>query len=186
MTETQLKGIDLGAIRVPNPNVEIGMAEVLTTIRVTKPNRQIHFQVQPNPEFIIDTRLLMYEPERVWYFVAPELWAELASELSVVRLVTCIDCFGEVFLWPIKLPTSEYVNSWTQSALDAVDQASGKWVRLISEKSQQKYRVQVALSKSDEPNWPEESFSELINRAFTDLMITEKNHPVLKSLRGQG
>lgn len=185
MTDGKLTGIDLAAIRISDPNEEIGVTDVLSTVRVTKPNRQTYFRVNSDPSFIIDTRLLMYEADRQWYFVSPELWPEIASELSAVRLVTCIDCFGEVFLWPIKLPTSEYINSWTQSALDAVDEAAGKWVRLISERSQQKYRIQIAVSRTEEPSWPKVSFSELINTAFADFMITDKDHPALKLLRGQ-
>ncbi len=179
-----LEKISLDDLRLDNSMLEIQAEEVPMDPRIGKPNKQEFFRVHPDESYRLDTRLLKIEAGGQWYLVARELWQQLGEELAVVKLVTCIGQSGDVFLWPIKLPATDYSNKWTTSALTAVDTAVTYWTRLLPEMKLGRYRAQKALSPIAEPEWPAMSFSDLLNEAFRDFHITSVDHPVIKQLRG--
>lgn len=177
--------ISLDDLRLTNAADEIDYEDKRVLVDRKKPSKQTFFRVHESEDFRVDTRLLFFEPEREWYFVAQNLWRHLNEELSTIKLVTCVDLNGEVFLWPIKIPASDRQNKWTSSALAAVDHAVEEWVRLIPDMARGRYRVQRALSELADPKWPEESFIDLINEAFGEYKINDLDHPVIKQLRGK-
>lgn len=176
--------IDVDALRLAIPNPELGTDEAISCIQVCKPNKQSFFRVHPDSDFRLQVPLIHMAQERQWYFADQQLWSNLSEELVNFHLMTCIDVFGGIFLWPIKPLDPNRPNSWTQSALEAVDLATSNWVRIIPELAQSKYRIKVAASKLDQPNWPDLSFLEMINKAFEESYISDLDHPVVKRLRG--
>jgi hypothetical protein len=48
------------------------------------------------------------------------------------------------------------------------------------------YRVKVAKASWPEPEWRAESFQEILEIAFKDRIIRDRNHPVAKQLLGLG
>lgn len=176
---------NIESLRIDSSIAEIETEDVRTEVKIERPSKQIFFRAHSSAEYRLDTMLLKYEPENRWYLPSPNLWRELREELSTVKLVTCIEQSGEIFLWPIKLPLSDQPNRWTTSALAAVDVAVNHWVRLIPDMSKGRYRVQKAISELGEPQWPEFSFLDLINEAFGEYQITSLDHPIVKQLRGK-
>lgn len=171
-------------LRIDYSIEEVEIEDVSFEISVRKPKKHEFFKVHPDTTFRVDTKVLHFGPENRFYIVVPPLWKELSEELSIVKMVTCINQNREVFLWPIKLNTGS-ASSWTSSALSAMDIAVEHWVRLNADVSAGRYKVQKAVSSLGNPEWTKESFLNLINKAFEDFQITSLDHPVVKKLRGK-
>ncbi|WP_206352087.1 hypothetical protein [Tautonia rosea] len=166
----------------------LGVRKVLTRVPVDKPNKSWWVRTHPDPAFRLPTGLLETGDDRERYLVDPNLWPELAAEptFSPVMLVTSVSRNGVVFLWPIKLPGPDgKPNPWHQSALDAAERARSSWVRVYANMALGAYSVDESTAIRDEPDWPPESFRELLSIAFRDRFIREWDHPVLKQLRGE-
>ena len=67
------------------------------------------------------------------YLVDPEVQHLVLPELRPVRLFTAITKHGEVFLWPVKLPSddNDRFRRMADSALQAAEQAKTLWVKLV-------------------------------------------------------
>ena len=179
--------IDLDAIRISQDyGAELGARKALTTVSVRKPNRQSFVRTHPDPLYRIETIILEFEETRETYLVGPQARGELASEIVPKLLTTAIDRQGVVFLWPITLPDASGRHSpWHQSALEAARRAEGSWIRVASNMTLGAYEIFVAIGPLDDPQWPEESFQELLELAFKDRYIDSLDHPVIHQLRGR-
>ncbi len=60
-----------------------------------------------------------------------------------------------------------------------------KWVRVKANLSLGAYDIWEASSTIPDPQWPEESFQELLRLAFKDRYVNSLDHPIVKRLRGQ-
>jgi hypothetical protein len=47
------------------------------------------------------------------------------------------------------------------------------------------YELYTATGSLPDPEWPETPFPELLKIAFKDRFITDRNHPILRRLRGE-
>lgn len=176
---------DLNEIRISGDLGDFADSEEHSATMVRKPRSQSYFRAHPNAEMRADVFLLWFEEDHKWYMVRKHLWKELADELTPVKLVTCVDYGGEQFLWPVKLPLSSgRGSSWGHSALAAADTATKRWLRLISDMKNQKYRYQVGSEELPAPDWPEKSLNDLMLEAFADSIIDTLDHPVIRRLRG--
>jgi hypothetical protein len=113
---------DLSALRAVPDLETFDFERELTTVPVRRPGKNDFFRVHPGNDFVIDNYVLEHESgqERNTYWVTPDLRDALGDDLRKVRLFTCIDKRGNVFLWPAKLPTadgSHVARSWYQSGL---------------------------------------------------------------------
>jgi len=115
--------------------------------------------------------------------IAAALEADGESTLIKARLVPTVDRQGNLFLWPLKVSDRE--NDWNLSAYRAALMAQEKWVRVQANMAAGAYDTLVASIQNDEPTWPEEDFGTLLKIAFEGRVITERDHPVLKELRGE-
>jgi hypothetical protein len=64
------------------------------------------------------------------------------------------------------------------------DRAENEWARATSSRSLSEYKCKVATGIDDEPNWPKESFIEILRAAFEGKVIDSLEHPVVKQLHG--
>lgn len=166
----------------------VGVKKLVTTVPVKKPSKEWFVRTHPEPAYRLQTAVLELKEEREVYLVAPGLWPELASEptFSPRLLMTALNRQGVLFLWPIRLPGPDgRVDDWSRSALDAAEEARRRWVRLTANMSLGAYDVAVAAGQMAEPEWPSLSFQEIIKIAFRDKLISDRNHPVLRRLRGE-
>ena len=94
-------------------------------ITARKPDPHNWFMAHPDPAaYHFVTMVLDVKAEREIYLVEPGLREELGRELTPKVIVPCITRQSNVFLWPVSLPSSTgRTNSWTQSAMDAVQDA---------------------------------------------------------------
>jgi hypothetical protein len=163
-----------------------GATKLITTVPVRKPDKLAFVRVHPDPAFMLSAALLL---ERVdggdTYLVAPSLQGEVASVAQVRALYTAITRQGALFVWPVGITGPDgRTNAWNQSAQDAAVKAQTCWVRVISNLSLGAYEMSVPRSPLPEPEWPDLSFTRILELAFRDRFIDSPSHPVLKRLRG--
>jgi hypothetical protein len=87
-----------------------------------------------------------------------------------------------------RIPTRNLDNKWNQDNIAGCEQAKKLWTQATSrgEEGIDGYFVQFAHDPDafPEPNWPKQSLSELIERAFAGRMIVSEDHPALQRLIG--
>jgi hypothetical protein len=92
-----------------------------------------------------------------------------------------------VFLWPVRVPASNSkVSAWHLSAATAAEEAMKAWVRVRANMTLGAYEIFLAENQSQipDPEWPTETYQELVRIAFRDRLINRADHPVIKRLRG--
>ena len=178
--------VDLDSIRLSqNFREEIGVTKALVQVPVRKPQRQEFIRVRDDENYRIVTALLEFKEERQFYLLTPEISDALPGEWYPVRLVTAINRQGIVFLWPLKLTGPHgQTNAWYETAKEAANLATQKWVRVEADMFLGGYQPYVADAKLPEPIWPEVDFQHLLNIAFRDRQIQSMDHPVIQRLRG--
>lgn len=90
-----------------NPAEAVGAKRVLVNVPVRKPNKQEFFRAHPDPALRVQMAILELKAEREFYAVRPEVAAAIPGETRPVMLTTCINRQGNVFLWPVPLPTED-------------------------------------------------------------------------------
>jgi hypothetical protein len=185
--------------RQPFPDLEaalglgddgINVKELLVSIACRKPRPTEYFSVDPRPEMARPAYVFIDRDEigGETYFVLPPVRPLIAEHLRPVLLVSCVNRQGVPYLWPITLPdpgvNSGRQNRWGASALEAMEAAKSKWVKLVAGSGA--YRVFVAENSSlPAPQFTDKSFLELLQIAFKDTIIADEEHPVIKRLRGR-
>jgi hypothetical protein len=182
-----LKNIDIEKLKLPQNYINMAGAEKITTrIPVRKPRRQEFVRINPDENFQLTTGIVELKDDQEVYLVDPSILGELTGEWIPVRLVLAISRQGVLMLWPLKLPTDEgKINPWHASALDAAELAENFWVRIAANRALGAYEVFKAVGELPDPEWPNMSFSEIIEIAFKDQYIAGPDHVVVQRLRGQ-
>jgi hypothetical protein len=167
---------------------DLGVKKALITVPVRKPDKAWFFRVHPDEAYRLQTYVIELKEERETYLVARPLWSQLAAEsaFSPRVIYTAINRQGVVFLYPIRLPGPDgKLDDWSRSALEAAQRAQTNWVRVAANLSLGAYDVFEATAELPEPQWPEQSFQELLGVGFKDRLIDSLEHPVIRKLRGQ-
>jgi hypothetical protein len=169
-------------------DVNLGVKKVLTTIHCRKPDKSWFVRAHPDERYRLLTAVIELKEDRESYLVAPPLWPDLASEATFKPkwLVTAINRQNVVFLWEVNLPSSTgKQDAWANSALEAVNLATTRWVRVVANLSNGAYDIFYAAAQLPEPEWPAMPFRELLRIAFKQRLIDSPSHPVLRKLRGE-
>jgi hypothetical protein len=167
---------------------DLGVKKALITVPVRKPDKAWFFRVHPGEDYRLQTYVIELKEERETYLVARPLWPELASEATFAPRViyTAINRQGVVFLYPIRLPGPDgKLDDWSRSALEAAQRAQTNWVRVAANLSLGAYDLFEATADLPEPQWPEQSFQELLKVGFKDRLIDSLEHSVIRKLRGE-
>jgi hypothetical protein len=170
-----------------SPAEAIGVKRVLAHVPVRKPNKQEYIRTHDDPTFRIQMAILELKTEREFYAVLPEIAAAIPGETRPVMLTTCISRQGNVFLWPVPLPSGEGRElAWHTTAREAANCAEKAWVRILSNMGAAAYDIYEAPASIAEPAWPEHSLQDLLRVAFGGgRLIESMDHPVIKQLLGQ-
>lgn len=166
----------------------LGVKKLLTTVPVRKPSKEWFVRCHPDLTYRIETCVVELKEDNETYLVDPSLWHQLAGEstFSPRLLITTVNKQGNVFLWPIRLPSPDgRHDDWNKSALEAAHYATKDWVRVQANMSLGAYDVHQANSDLGDAEWSVPPFSELLRIAFKDRFIDTFDHPVLKRLRGE-
>jgi hypothetical protein len=179
--------LDLNKLRLPqNFDAIIGGKKGLTTVPVGRPDAQAFIQVHPGEDFEMSTAVLVVKEERETYLVEKHLWEELASEIVLKHLYTAITRQGNLCIWPVRLPRADgKLDPWNISAHEIAKRAKGTWLRVISNQQVGAYEYIEPSERFPDPEWPSQSFLELLELAFGQRIIRDLSHPAVKKLRGQ-
>jgi len=171
---------DLDSIRL-NQNFDalIGAQQVVTVVKVRKPNGQEWFRVHPDETWRHPTIILQLKAEGEDYLIGPNLLAEVWDEIQPVMLFSAINRQGEFFIWPVRLPKEDgRTDSFMESDMVAAKEAENKWTRRKWLPENRAHKIMVASGLTDEPKWPEISFQELVRKAFKEKYIHDLDHPL--------
>jgi hypothetical protein len=163
-----------------------GVKKLLTTVPVGKPNPQDYVRVNRDPAFRDSFATIEWQEDRELFIVVPSVARELPGECVLVTLYTAINRQGVVRLWPIKLPgPNGRIIAWHRSQAEAAERAIERWVRVKSNKSLGAYEVFEASATIPDPEWPAESFQQLLRIGFRDRLIDRLDHPLIAKLHGR-
>lgn len=177
---------DFAAVRLSGLEEAIPVKKLLTTVPVRKPHRQEFFRVHPGEDYSFPTQALNWQEDSQFYILTQDLWPEYAEHLRPVALRLACNRQGILFLIPCPLPSPDGRQiQWHISLRDAVSRAEERWLRMSANMSLGSYDLAVAKGDLPEPTWPIEPMSHLMNLAFKDRIVQDRDHPVLKNLRGE-
>jgi hypothetical protein len=177
---------DLATLRLDPLFLETaGVRKVLATVPVGKPSPQDFVRVHPGEEYRETFAVVDWKEDREFYVVVPAVAAELGGECVSVMLYTRITRQGVTRLWPIRLPGPDgRVNEWHRSQGEAAERAKDCWVRVKANTSLGAYEIFEASAAIAEPEWPTETYQQLIRIGFRDRIIDRLDHPIVAKLRG--
>ncbi len=178
-TQFELKNIEL-----PQDYKEQISKVVTTRIPIRKPNKQWYFRA--HRDNYVECMILEVDDRNETYFVVGHLIPQLQDECKHVKLHQCITKNGTLFFWPVPIQDPNgRINSWNQSARDAVEVSMETWIRMVSNQESQSYLRHEALAAWDEPDWPEMDLEQIMEKVTHDRLIKSLDHPILKELRGE-
>ena len=159
----------------------------LTEIPVRKPDKFEFIRVHPDPACRCNPVAFISLRGSGFYIVPPSFRKNLRPReyyLGTLFLVTTR--LEKPFLWIVttQSPTGK-VCDWYTSALECAERAMKAWVQVVSDQDAGHYAVVVAEDELEEPEWPVQSFAELIKLGFKRRTVNSLDHPVFKQLRGR-
>ena len=109
MTDEALDPFDPAALRLDQTFTDgTAVKKLITTIPVRKPSRQDFVRVHPDLAYRFSpAAIIEFKDDRELYLVTPTLAPDLVGEFAPSTIFTAINRQGVVFLWPVKLPTSD-------------------------------------------------------------------------------
>jgi hypothetical protein len=174
---------DLKSLRI-SQDLEPATKPAFEYVHLGKPSKRTFFRTFLIPEQS-ERYSLVEDFDNELYLATPKLALELGSDTYPVCLVPFVTRDPTVGLWPIKTGNpGAKPNSWNESAYKAALVAREKWTRLQSNQTMSCYEAKVAIGEFEEPLFPEESYDELIVRAFDGRIIELSSHPVIQKLLG--
>lgn len=185
LPQTPLKPEDLADFRLPlGQSVDPVTRKGATTIKISRPQKGVFVRTHAKHKF--DGFVIEDPVSQEPYLVLPAIAGKLQNECVAKRHILAVDRDGNPFIWPIRLPNEDgTLDSYSESALVAADEAERSWVRVQSNRSKKMYDTRVAVAAGGEPDWPEEDFDTLLSRAFGNRIIRDMDHPLVKRLNGE-
>jgi hypothetical protein len=160
------------------------VTKVVTAVALGKPHRHTFFRIHPERRECF--RILEMKNPTEFYLVDTEAVPELVDEATIRLLVPGITRDGNIFIWPLRIQTSEKpLDSWSRSALAAMQLARISWIRLPSNMRAGAYDTFTPKVPLPDPEWPETTLLELMEKAFDGRVIDTPDHPVVKALNGE-
>jgi hypothetical protein len=175
-------GWDIAQLRLPQDYSADNGESVQVTIPVHKPQSQTYFRAHPEWNCLV---AMLEHEDQLYPVLGPALREALDADLKVRIIVPCITRDGDVFLWPLSpLQTTGRGNEWVTSGHRALLASRKEWIRMRSNMRLRSYDIIRPKATWDEPSWPEQTFDQMIERAFTDSVINTLDHPVIRALQG--
>ncbi len=184
---------NLKAVKLPANYEQAASVNKLQTVRVTRPDKSWWFQIHPGEDRQLDA--LLYKDKSAIggteYFVLPGAYHLFEGRGRPVRLLTGVTAQPQppiVFLWPLsrsKNGAEEREDAWGESARAAAELAKEGWVQMASNMPLSAYETFLpAQPTATQPQWPEESLSELLEIGFKGRIIADESHPIVQQLSG--
>jgi hypothetical protein len=175
---------DLKQLEV-SPTAMIAAKEILSCIPVRKPKNNEFVRVSPNHP-PLTTVIYADRDEGEFYFVVPAMRAQLIAGVTIKTLVLAVNQMGALFIWPVPTTGDENTrkDTWNESHRAAYQQAKTKWTKMVSDRVSKMYRIYLAEGELPEPKFPDKSWNEVLVLAFSNRLIDNHEHPVIKAQRG--
>ena len=113
----------------------------------------------------------------------PDILMDLPENAVIhrYRVYYCVTQRGRPHLWRVRLPGDDgrMYGQW-EMLHDAAAVAERTWVTLNAESM-----PIPAPSQDREPEWPDLTWGEVLQKAFRDKIVDRPDHPQLKRLRGE-
>ena len=166
---------------------EFGTRKIRSVIPVNKPGKMEWVHLLDHPDFLIPgAAVLDLQNGGRLYLVVPEVAAQLADDVKLFKLAPALTRQDKLFLWPCPIiQPGETPNSWHTSHNDAFHAAKSGWIRMKSNLSCGFYDIIEPEKIMPEPDWPDMSFADMLQIAFNDDHIVDRDdHPALRRLLG--
>jgi len=121
-----------------------------------------------------------------WYLfdntIADDLQGQL-KKLSQATLYQGITETGQSFILPVVKPWPGYTDSWYRSLSHIADQATDKYLKIECDSSINNYAIVEEKRLTNQVQWPQDDFDEIISTAFPDeYYVNHDRHPLLDEL----
>jgi len=162
---------DLASLRLnPSFTETAGVKKLRTTVPARKPSAQDFVRVCADPAYRENFAFIELKDDREDFLIHPCVVPQLVGEVVFKTIYTAINRQGTVFLWPVRLPSpDDKQNAWWQSAREAAERAMTTWLRVKANMNLGAYEMTVPEKEIPDPEWPKESFQELIQIAYRTL-----------------
>lgn len=161
--------------------------QVLVNVAVAKPPKSSFFRRRGSDAYtatfnILDAGKLGHDGI---YAVGPEVVGLIQDQVRLVQLHLAVTSQGVPYLVPVPLAGLDgRLNPWHLSLARAMELAETRWIRISANMVRGGYDVFEAIGQLPEPQWPEESFEQLLEIAFRGRLITQQDHPIVQQLLG--
>ena len=154
----------------PDRPIEIGRTRSQSRadkIPVRKPDKFEFIRVHPDPAYRCSPVAFISLRGSGFYIVPPAFRKNLRPrEYYLGTLFLATTRLEKPFFWIVttQSPTGK-VCDWYTSALECAERAMKEWVQVVSDQDAGHYAVVVAEDELEAPEWPAQSFGELIKLA---------------------
>ncbi len=167
----------------------------LCPTEIRRPSSFEYFRTLVDMKSLFNCYMIEYQANdsKFFYMVTQDIAEKIKDELgNVVKkyyLQIAISNFGNTFVWPLKTHgltgDKDKRNGWNCSALEASKAARKEWVKMLSNNKAQQYYIRKAPTGYPNPDWPDESYGEILDKVFRDQMINSLDHPILLECIGE-
>jgi len=178
---------------IPYDEIEINPGETLiqrnrelTIIPIGKPKGQTWFTIHKNRVYTV--YLLRRDNKDEFFLVTKGMVPECGRQVHQYDLYLGMNYSGNtLFFYPInrpdddkRKPTPSYISS-----LEVVARARDGWIRAEWDKTTNAWVIIPPEEPIPLPEWPELSKDKIFALAFKGAVINNRDHPILKDLRGK-
>lgn len=160
---------------------------VHAVVSVSKPPKSAFFRTRGNAEF--STILNLLDASKLggdgMYAVGPDVAPLIADQTRLTQLRLAVTSQGVPYLVPTPLTSPDgRQNPWHLSLARAMEMAETRWIRVSANMARGGYDVFEARGQLPDPQWPAESFEELLEVGFRDRLILSEDHALVQQLLG--
>ena len=180
--------LNLEAFRLPQNYASLGIKTKQLTIPLRKPEKHQFFRTHPVWNFAAPVLKLRGERRDAVYVLHAVIADMLPDDHIPMMFIPAITRQGALTLWGIRLPTPDgREDDWSRTAMMAAIRAQTQWIRLVPDMGIGAYKIQEPIDADafPEPQWPDEDWAAILQLAFRDHVIEDRDHPVLRELRGE-
>jgi hypothetical protein len=162
------------------PMVTSTISQIAMACRRPDPDEWI--TVHPSSECMLQVKLASRKSSRDTLWMVTDEIADLIPALCreyILRLA--VTSTGIPFILPVRLPSNPE-DRWAYSYMRAIGSAEGRWKQIRSKKEASAYETRDPLAKIDAPDWPTQPFLAMVEAAFLDRMIDDRNHPFIQDV----
>jgi len=178
--------LDLEQLRLSQNYTDlIAVKKTLLAVPIRKPGKYDFVRTHPEWNFPAPVLKMPGDKRDELYIVTASLVRELADDIIPMTLFATITRQDAFTLWPVRLPSNDRIDEWSRTALAAAMMAQTRWIRVVAKMGVGAYETVEALANLGDPTWPQQPWKELLQLAFKDRVIEDRNHPALRRLRGE-